>query len=91
MVNKTFNYLKYEDKFNEETLLVFLSDDNVCTFTRLMSEYGNMSTRISELNSLYQKTSDTTWNYQFDEEQFTVTYRKGEWFFTLVTKKSEEE
>ena len=91
VVNKTFNYLKFEDKYNEETLLVFLSEGDTCTFTKLMSEYGNVSQRISNLNRDYKKESDTTWSYHVNNDRYIITYKKEEWFFSLITKKSDQE
>ena len=39
-VNNSYKYLKYVDKINEQTLLVFLSADDECTSTKLICDYS---------------------------------------------------
>jgi hypothetical protein len=85
--NTTYKYLKYIDKYNEETMLVFLSDDDVCTFTKLMSDYSNEKIRTDELDKKYKKTGDHFWTFVDKGENFTVELKKEEWYFTIITKK----
>ena len=87
--NKAYNYLKYEDKINEQTLLYFLDDDNNCTLMRLMSDYSNLNDVIDSLNSKYTRKSKNTWTYKEKGKVYTVILEKGEWFFTVVIKKKE--
>ena len=48
--NATYKYLKFVDKYNEETWLFFLSENDVCIRTKLMSDFSNLKNRTNELN-----------------------------------------
>jgi hypothetical protein len=87
-VNNTYKYLKYVDKFNEETWLFFLSDKDICTKSKLMSDYSNLNNRLKYLNEQYKKAGNMKWIY-IDNKGVTymVDLVKEEWYFTIVTSK----
>ncbi|HOK51350.1 MAG: hypothetical protein WHT29_03000 [Bacteroidales bacterium] len=84
--NTTFNYIKFVDKYNEETYLFFLDNNNVCTHTKLMSDYSNLKQRIDELNKYYKKAGENKWVFVDKNKVFFVELKKEEWFFTIVVK-----
>jgi hypothetical protein len=84
--NITFNYLKYIDKLNEQTLLCMLSEKDICTSVKLISDYMNLEERIDELNRLGTRLNDSTWTYLHNKQKFVVKLKKEEWFFSLHTK-----
>jgi len=87
MVNHSFNYLKYVDKITEQTLLFFLSDGDICTYVRMISDYSNLNDRIGELNRLHKKVSAHEWVYEVKGEQFSVELKEDEWYFTVSYRK----
>ncbi|MFW5886913.1 MAG: hypothetical protein ACOCUL_04070 [Bacteroidota bacterium] len=87
--NTTFKFLKFVDRFGEETLLAFLSEDNLCTSTRLISDYSNMNTRVKELNKKYAKIGENKWEYEMKGIKYIIELKKDEWYFTIQTKKKE--
>jgi hypothetical protein len=87
VINKVYNYLKYEDKVNEQTLLFFLDKDDCCTCVRLMSDYANLRDVLDSLNSNFSRHSENEWVYRDQGETYTVSLKKEEWFFTVSTKK----
>ena len=87
VINKAYNYLKYEDKITEQTLLYFLDDNNNCTLIRLISDYSNLSDVIDSLNSKYTRKDKYTWTYKEKGQEYTTVLEKGEWYFTVITKK----
>ena len=91
VVNKKYNYLKYEDKINEQTVLYFLDDNDYCTYVRLISDYANINSAIDELNNKYTRKNDNTWIYTDRGKKYIVYLEKEEWFFTINIKKKEEE
>lgn len=91
VVNKKYNYLKYEDKINEQTVLYFLNDDNYCTYVRLISDYANYISTLETLNARYTRKNENTWIYKDQGKKYIVYLEKEEWFFTVNTKKKEEE
>ena len=84
--NSTFKYLKFMDRTGDETLLVFLSDDDICTLTKLMTGYDNEETRIGELNKNYKKAGSDKWEFSENEKSYVVEMRKEEWYITIVVK-----
>jgi hypothetical protein len=87
-VNHAYNYLKFVDKISEQTLLFFLSDKNVCTYVRWISDYSNLSDMTAMLNKNYRKSGANSWTYTDKGEDFTVTLVEGEWYFTVSFRKN---
>jgi hypothetical protein len=86
-VNKTYKYLKYVDKYNEETWLFFLSDKDLCVYTKLMSDYSNLDIRLKNLNEQYRKEGDLKWTFNDKGFTYTIELKKEEWYFTIITRK----
>jgi len=91
VVNKKYNYLKYEDKINEQTILYFLNQDDYCTYVRLISDYANYNSAIDTLNTKYTRRNENTWIFMDESEIYVVCLEKEEWFFTINIKKEEKQ
>ena len=91
VVNKKYNYLKYEDKINEQTVLYFLDNNDYCTYVRLISDYANYISTIETLNTKYTRKNENTWVFMDKGKKYIVYLEKEEWFFTINTKKKEED
>lgn len=89
VVNNTYKYLKYVDKENEETWLFFLSDENICTHSKLMSDFSNLQTRKDELNKEYKPAGENKWIFINKGITYIVELKKEEWFFTITIKKKD--
>lgn len=85
-VNPHYNYLKYEDKISEITVLFFLSDKDRCTLIRKMCDYSNINEVISELNSKYKTEGNNKWYYMDNGKRYSVVLTEEDWFFTVTTK-----
>jgi len=86
-VNNTYKYLKYVNKLTEETLLVFLSEDDICTSTKLASDYANLLQVKKDLNAKYKPAGKEKWRYTKDGVKYLVKLKREEWFFTVFTSK----
>ncbi len=86
-VNPYYNYLKYEDRINEITILYFLSDDDECTLVRKMYAYSNIIDVEKELNARYERVGKNKWEYRFLLQKFSVELSEEEWFFTVTIKR----
>lgn len=82
--NTTFNYLKYVHRTEEKTFLVFISKDNICTSTKLMSDYSSFTSTLSEFNKKYKKVGKMEWNYKIEGITYKVLVRKEEWFYSVI-------
>jgi hypothetical protein len=87
VVNKKYNYLKYYDKSDEETILCFLSDIDECNLIRRMSDYSNLELRIMKMNNAYKSIEKDKWSYTINNEEFIVNLKREKWYFTLETRK----
>lgn len=83
VINRTYNYLKYEDNISEQTILFFLSEDEYCSLVRWISDYTNINDMIVMLNSKYTKTGKNTWTYAEKGRNYIIRLEEGEWFFTV--------
>ncbi len=86
-VNTAYKYVKFVDKYNEETLLCFLDENNICTHTKLMSDYSNLKWRTDELNKSCKSAGENKWVFVDKGNIYLVELKKEEWFFTIITKK----
>ena len=68
-------------------MLLFLSEDDYCTYVRLMCDYKNLNKVIDSYNNQYKKASQYTWVYKENGEAYTVELEKKDWFFTVSIKK----
>lgn len=88
--NTTFKYLKYVDKMQEKTLLVFLSKDDVCTSTKMMSDYSSYRTTVNSFNEQYKKVAPNEWNYIVDTTIYKVILKREEWYYSVfITTKTD--
>ena len=89
-VNPHYNYLKFEDRINEITVLFFLSEEDKCTLVRKMYDYSNINDVLVQLNSSYKKAGNNAWYYADKGTKYTIVLTEGDWFFTVTIKPDEE-
>jgi putative IMPACT (imprinted ancient) family translation regulator len=83
-INNAYNYLKYEDKIREITILFFLNEKDNCRMIRVMSDYSNLRDLHEELNTNYKKIKNNNWQYEAGGELYNVALEEGDWFFTIT-------
>ncbi len=76
------------DKVSEQTLLFFLSDKDVCTYVRWISDYSNLGDMTAMLNKNYHKNGTNSWTYADKGDDYSVTLVEGEWYFTVTFRKN---
>ena len=89
-VNTHYNYLKFEDKISEITILYFLSEEDSCTLVRKMCDYSNLNDVLTELNNTYTSIGTNLWEYKDQGNVYSVTLTEEDWFFTVTTRLKEE-
>jgi hypothetical protein len=87
MVNKQYNYLKYFSEISEETILCFLSENDVCNLVRRISDYSNLDLTLKKLDKDYKKIDTDKWSYTINQDEFIVEMKREKWYFTLETRK----
>ena len=85
--NESFNYLKFINAAGTRTLLVFFDDKNKSVSTRLICDYSEIDFLTTEMNKVYKKTGENSWEYSVDADKFEINLEKKEWYFVVNTKK----
>ncbi|HEX3009549.1 MAG TPA: hypothetical protein VHO90_18235 [Bacteroidales bacterium] len=86
-VNHVYKYLKYVNKISEETFLVFLTPDDICSATKLTSDYANLP-QVKKKLSKYKPAGKNKWVYVVDGVKYTVKLKEEKWFFSVFTSKN---
>ena len=88
--NPSINMMKYTDRFGNQTMIFVFDDENKCKYSKHMCDYSMLDKKTLELNEKYTKLDDHTWTYKHEGSSYKITMKKGEWYFTLDTRKVEE-
>ena len=86
--NEYYNYLKFENRFGTKTFLFFLSENDTCTYTKLMCDYSDLKETLKMLNEKYQMVNENTWIEEKNSDKFNIILKREKWYFTIVTRKS---
>ena len=86
--NEYYNYLKFENRYGTKTFLFFLSEDDTCKYTKLMCDHSELKETLNMLNEKYKKVNENMWIEEKNDEKYTITLKKEQWYFTLVTRRS---
>jgi len=61
VTNSKFNYLKYSDNHESQTVLFFLNADSVCNSIRMICDEPTKAQKIKEFNEKYKSTGINKW------------------------------
>ena len=84
--NKYYHYLKYEDRIGAQTFLIFLDEEDICTFYKEIYDYSRQKKVIKDLNNRFTNIGDTLWTHQADKGIVSKKLKKNEWFFSITTR-----
>ncbi|MCD6565642.1 MAG: hypothetical protein J7K53_06830 [Bacteroidales bacterium] len=85
--NEYYNYLKYENRLGTKTFLFFLSENDTCKYTKLMCDHSELKKTLKMLNENYKPVNENIWNEEKNNEKYTVTLKKEQWYFTIITRR----
>jgi hypothetical protein len=86
--NESFNYLKFINSAGTKTLIIFFSDENISTRTRMVCDFSELDFVTEELNAKYKNLTKTSWEYTSDNVKYIINLEEKEWYFVVSTKKS---
>lgn len=89
IVSQQFNYLKYVNGQKTKTWILYFSDEDICTGTKLVCDYSEYDEVLNDLNSRYRKSGRRKWEYIHGACTFRVNLVREEWYFTLREKRLE--
>jgi hypothetical protein len=79
VTNSMYNYLKYSDRGDRETMLFFLNSDSVCKSIRVICDFSVRAEKVNEFNSKYKRTAENTWINTRDGKDYLVEIRDEQW------------
>ncbi|HLP73312.1 MAG TPA: hypothetical protein VK155_10450 [Bacteroidales bacterium] len=77
--NNDFNYLKYSNSSDSQTILFFLGRDSVCKSVRMILEPELKATKIKEMDSTYRKAGTNKWIDLKNGKLYNVELRDEIW------------
>lgn len=87
VVKQQFNYLKFVNKSQTITLIVFFSENDIVTSTKMVCDYAEYDFILDDLNEKYEKTGEQKWQYESDNVTCLVEMKDREWYFTVSESK----
>lgn len=84
--NDRFNYLKYTDNSETQTLLFFLTSDSVCKSIRIICDSYTKTEKIKEYNSKFIKSGENTWIDRRNGIDYLLEVKDEQWS-TIITIK----
>ena len=85
-VNNAYKYLKYEDRVNEITALLFLDDEDKCKMVRIMYDYSNVNDVLDYIKKNMKEVGENKYEFAPYGKRLTVEMNEEDWFFTLTVK-----
>lgn len=80
------DFLKYEHISGDKTLLVFMTEYGICSFTRLMVDIGYLKETVDMYNREYQPAGENMWTVKREEYEYVVSLDQSEWLFTVTVR-----
>jgi hypothetical protein len=87
--NSAYNTLKYMDNKDTRTYLFLFDDNDICTISKLMCDYSFLDRITKQLNEQYTPGDEGQWTHTEEGNNYLITLKKGDWFFSVLTKKAE--
>jgi hypothetical protein len=82
--NSLFNYLKYSDYSESQTILFFLTPDSVCKGVRVICENTLKPEKIKELDASYKRIGDYKWVDNHDGKNYLLRLKEEEWSCSIT-------
>lgn len=79
------SFIKFENAFEEQTLIFMLNADGICTSVSRMYNTWMFNRLKEQLAEKYGKCKDLKWTYLKDGKGYEVELVKVDWFITVVT------
>ena len=86
-VNQKFNYSKFVNSADTKTLIVFFSEQDIATHTRMVCDYSEYDFVRIDFDKEFKKKNKNLWEYKLEGKSFEITLEEKEWYFVLRTKK----
>jgi hypothetical protein len=82
--NCLFNYLKYSDNSESQTILFFLTPDSVCKGVRVICENNMKPEKIKELDASYKRIGNYKWVDNHNGKNYLIKLKEEEWSCSIT-------
>ncbi len=79
VTNDRFNYLKYSDNYDNQTLLFFLDRDFICQSVRLVCDTRIKEEKVKEFNTIYKTDGEKRWIDIRDGKEYIIEISDERW------------
>jgi hypothetical protein len=83
VVNYKYQYLKYSDNSENQTILFFLGRDSICKEVRVTCDTGLKQQKLKELDSRYKKSSENSWIEKKNGKNYNINMKEGKWSLVI--------
>lgn len=90
VLNGNRSFIKYENRFEEQTLIFLLNTNGYCTAVSRMYNSWLYNSLHKELNEKYGESKSLIWEYEMEGQKFTVELNRKKWFVSVITKTKEK-
>lgn len=87
VVKQQFNYLKFVNRSATITYIVYFSDKDIATSTKMVCDYAEYDFVLDNLDEKYKRKGKNKWQYSDDLDTYTVELKNEEWYFTVRESK----
>lgn len=77
--NSKFNYLKYSNNSNSQTILFFFDSDSVCKSIEIILEQLLTAQKVKELDSIYRKQGTNRWIDSKNGKLYNIDLKDETW------------
>lgn len=89
IVKQQFNYLKFVNRAATITYIVYFSEDDIATSSKMVCDYAEYDFVLDDLDERCERKGKKTWEYSDGRDTYTVKLTDEEWYFTVrETKKA---
>lgn len=89
IIKQQFNYLKFVNRSQTVTLIVYFSENDIATSSKMVCDYAEYDFVLDDLNEKYEKAGKRKWEYVKDGIAYKVELKEEEWYFTVRERKKE--
>jgi hypothetical protein len=89
VVRQQFNYLKYINGSGTITWIMYFSKKDICTSTKKVCDYIEYDFVLDDLDEQCESTGDMKWEFEIDEDTYTLTLEEKDWYFTVRERKKD--
>jgi hypothetical protein len=90
VVSQHFNYLKYVNGTRSRTWILYFTEEDVCHLSKLVCDYAEYDNVLDDLNTMYPKVGEFTWENRRDNQVNQITLTKQEYYFTVREEKKKQ-